>query len=138
MGRIVGIDYGTKRVGLAVTDPLKIIASPLDTIHSKDVVAFLKKYDETEDIEAFAIGMPKNTNNEPTNATPHVKAFVNLLKKSFPSTPMHLIDERFTSKMALAAMIAGGTKKKDRREKGNIDKISATIILQSYMDSRHI
>lgn len=138
MGRIVGIDYGTKRVGLAVTDPLKIIASPLDTIHSKDVLNFLKKYDSAEGIEVFAVGMPKNTDNQPTNATPHVKIFVKHLKKAFPNTPIHLIDERFTSKMALDAMIAGGTKKKDRREKGNIDKISAAIILQSYMDSHSI
>lgn len=138
MGRIIGIDYGTKRVGLAVTDPLKIIASPLDTIHSKDVLDFLKKYDTTEGIEVFAVGMPKNTDNQPTNATPHVKVFVKHLRKVFPNTPIHLVDERFTSKMALDAMIAGGTKKKDRRVKGNIDKISATIILQSYMDSNSI
>lgn len=138
MGRIVGIDYGTKRVGVAVTDPLKIIASPLDTIHSKDIVDYLKKYDSSEGIEIFAIGMPKNTDNQPTNATPHVKVFVKQLRKAFPNTPIHLVDERFTSKMALDAMIAGGTKKKDRREKGNIDKISATIILQSYMDSNAI
>jgi len=138
MGRIVGIDYGTKRVGLAVTDPLKIISSPMDTIHSKDVIEFLKKYHEREVIEAFAVGMPKNTDNQPTNATPHVKVFVKHLRKAFPNIPIHLIDERFTSKMALDVMIAGGTKKKDRREKGNIDKISAAIILQSYMDSHSI
>lgn len=135
MGRIVGIDYGTKRVGLAVTDPLKIIASPLDTIHSKDVIEFLKKYDTSEGIEVFAVGMPKNTNNQPTDATPHVKVFVKHLRIAFPNIPIKLIDERFTSKMALDVMIAGGTSKKERREKGNIDKISAAIILQSYMDS---
>ncbi len=138
MGRIVGIDYGTKRVGLAVTDPLKIIASPLDTIHSKDVIEFLKKYNDNEGIEVFAVGMPKNMDNQPTDATPHVKVFVKHLRKAFPNTPIKLVDERFTSKMALDAMIVGGTKKKDRREKGNLDKISAAIILQSYMDSHSI
>jgi len=138
MGRIVGIDYGTKRVGLAVTDPLKIISSPLETIHSKDVIEFLKKYDATEEIELFAVGMPKNTDNKPTDATPHVKVFVKHLRKAFPNKPIRLVDERFTSKMALDTMIAGGSTKKDRREKGNIDKISAAIILQSYMDSHSI
>ena len=135
MARIVGIDYGTKRVGLAVTDPLKIIASPLDTIHTKDVLDFLKKYDFEEGIEIFVVGMPKNTDNQPTNATPHVKGFVKHLKRAFPNIPICLVDERFTSKMALDAMIAGGTKKKDRRQKATLDKISAAIILQSYMDS---
>ena len=138
MGRIIGIDYGTKRVGVAVTDPLKIIASPLDTIHSKDIIDYLKKYDASEAIEIFAIGMPKNIDNQPTNATPHVKVFVKHLRKAFPNTPIHLIDERFTSKMALDTMIMGGTKKKDRKKKGNIDKISAAIILQSFMDSNLI
>lgn len=133
MGRLVAIDYGTKRVGLATTDPLKIIASPLDTIHSKDVISYLKAYDNKEVIEAFVVGMPKNLNNQDTNATQFVRQFVKLLEKNFPDKVVHLIDERFTSKMALQAMIAGGTKKKDRAKKENIDKISATIILQSYL-----
>ena len=135
MGRILAIDYGTKRVGLAVTDPLKIIATALDTIHSKDVILFLKEYEEVEEIESFVLGMPKRLDNTDTNATPLVKQFHKLLKKNFPQKPVYLHDERFTSKMALDAMIAGGSKKKDRREKGNIDKISATIILQSYLES---
>ena len=135
MGRILAIDYGTKRFGLAVTDPLKIIATALDTVHSKDVIQFLKKYDEKEGIESFVLGMPKKLDNTDTNATPLVKQFHKLLKKNFPQKPVYLHDERFTSKMALAAMIAGGSKKKDRRDKGNIDKISATIILQSYLES---
>lgn len=138
MGRIVGIDYGSKRVGVATTDPLKMIASPLDTFHSKDVIEFLKSYHQAETIEAFAVGMPKNTNNEATNATPLVKGFITLLRKAFPSIPIHEVDERFTSKMALDTMITGGTKKKDRRNKGNIDKISAAIILQSYLESQQI
>ena len=134
MPRILAIDYGTKRVGLAVTDPLKIIASALDTIHSKDIINFLKEYLEKEEVEAFVVGMPVNLDGEETNNTPHVKGFVKILKKTFPDISVHLHDERFTSKLALQAMIAGGYSKKDRREKGNIDKISATIILQSFME----
>lgn len=136
MGRILAIDYGSKRVGLAVTDPLQIIASPLDTVHAKDVIQFLKNYDLSEGIESFVLGMPKNLNGTDTNATQQVRQFHNLLKKQFPEKPVYLHDERFTSKMAMDAMIAGGMKKKDRREKGNIDKISASIILQSYLESK--
>lgn len=138
MGRIIAIDYGSKRVGLAVTDPLQIIASPLDTVHSKDVIQFLKDYDQSEGIESFVLGMPKNLDGTDTNATQQVRQFHNLLKKQFPEKPVYLHDERFTSKMAMDAMIAGGMKKKDRREKGNIDKISASIILQSYLESKGI
>jgi len=136
MGRILAIDYGTKRVGLAVTDPLKIIASALDTIHSKDVLKFLKVYMEKESVEAFVVGMPVNLDGQATNNTSQVKGFITTLKKAFPEMPIHLHDERFTSSMAMSAMIASGYSKKDRREKGNIDKISATIILQSYMESK--
>ena len=136
MGRILAIDYGSKRVGLAVTDPLQIIASALDTVHSKDVIAYLKRYDEQEGIESFVLGMPKKLDNTDTNATPLVRQFEQLLRKNFPEKPLYLHDERFTSKMALDAMIAGGSKKKDRREKGNIDKVSAAIILQSFLESR--
>lgn len=135
MGRILAIDYGTKRVGLATTDPLKIIASALDTVHTQDVLVFLKTYCQTETVEAFVVGMPVNLDGTATNNTPHVVGFVRQLQKDFPNTPVHLHDERFTSKMALQAMIMGGSTKKDRRQKGNIDKISAAIILQSYMDS---
>ncbi|MBB6001397.1 Holliday junction resolvase RuvX [Arcicella rosea] len=136
MGRILAIDYGSKRVGLAVTDPLKIIASALDTIHSKDVLEFLKTYVAREEVEAMVVGMPVNLDGEDTNNTPQVKGFVKGLKKAFPEMPIHLHDERFTSSMAMSAMIASGYSKKDRREKGNIDKISATIILQSFMESK--
>lgn len=136
MGRLIAIDYGSKRVGLAATDPLQIIASPLETVHSKDAITFLKDYDKQEGIEAFVLGMPKKLDNTPTNATPLVEQFQRLLQKNFPEKPLYLHDERFTSKMALDAMIAGGSKKKDRRDKGNIDKVSAAIILQSYLESR--
>lgn len=133
MGRLLAIDYGSKRVGIAVTDPLQLIASPLDTVHSKDIITFLKSYIEKEQVDSFIVGMPKNLNNEDTNATGLVKQFVKLLQKNFPEKLVHLVDERFTSKMALQTMIAGGTKKKDRAKKENLDKISATIILQSYL-----
>ncbi|MFT6827058.1 MAG: putative Holliday junction resolvase [Roseivirga sp.] len=136
MGRILAIDYGRKRVGLAVTDPLQIIASPFETVHSKDVIQFLKDYDLAEGIESFVLGMPMNLNNQPTDATADAQQFERLLKKHFPEKAVYLQDERFTSKMAMAAMIAGGMKKKDRREKGNVDKISAAIILQSFLESK--
>ncbi|MDH5474812.1 MAG: Holliday junction resolvase RuvX [Cyclobacteriaceae bacterium] len=135
MGRIVGIDFGSKRVGIAVTDPLKIIASPLETVPANAIIDFLKEYHLKENIEAFALGFPKNTKNMPTHATPLVLAFEKKLQTFFPDIPIYKIDERYTSKMALATMIAGGSKKKDRQNKGNIDKISAAIILQSYLES---
>lgn len=135
MSRIIAIDYGTKRVGLATTDPLKIIATALDTVHSKDVIQFLQDYHTQEVIEKFVVGMPKNLDGADTNATRHVKAFINLLKKKFPDHEVVTHDERFTSKMALDAMIQAGTSKKYRRDKGNIDKVSAVIILQSYLES---
>jgi putative holliday junction resolvase len=136
MPRIIAIDYGSKRVGLAVTDNLKIIATALDTIHSKDVLDFLEKYMQKEEVEAFVVGMPKNLDGEDTNNTQLVEIFTKHLKKKFPNIPIHLVDERFTSKIALDAMIMSGSKKKDRNNKsGNIDKVSAVIILQDYLNS---
>lgn len=132
----MAIDYGSKRVGLAVTDPLQIIATSLDTVHAKDVIQYLKDYQVREGIECFVVGMPKRLDNTDTNATSLVKAFVKNLRKNFPSLPIHLHDERFTSAMALQTMIAGGMKKKDRRDKANVDKISATIILQSFLEQK--
>ncbi|MCL4141171.1 UNVERIFIED_CONTAM: hypothetical protein GTU68_040465, partial [Idotea baltica] len=121
-----------KRTGLAVTDPLQIIATALETVPSTQVLAYLKKYTAAEDVDAFVIGDPKNLDGSETDATALVKNFVLSLEKTFPEKQVHLIDERFTSKMAVQSMIASGTKKKDRRVKGNIDKISATIILQDF------
>jgi putative Holliday junction resolvase len=138
MGRILAIDFGTKRVGLAVTDPLRIIASPLETVHAKDVIQYIKDYDATEGIDEIVLGMPKKLDGTSTNATQHVQNFHKNLKKQFPEKPVYLHDERFTSKIALDAMIAAGSKKKDRREKGNIDKVSAAVILQSYLESKQI
>lgn len=135
MGRILAIDYGTKRVGLAVTDPLKIISTPLDTMHSKDVEDFLKEYHQKETIEALVIGMPLQTNSSEESANAkNVRNFINRIKKVFPDIPIHLEDERYTSSIAMDTMIRGGMKKKDRRNKGNVDKISAVIILQSFME----
>ena len=133
MPRLLSIDYGTKRVGLAVSDPLKIIATALDTVHSKDLLEYLKKYHEAEQIEKFIVGMPKNLDGSPTDATRHVEIFLKQLKKNFPDIPVFIIDERFTSKIAVQSMIDSGVKKKDRQVKSNVDKISAVIILQDYM-----
>ena len=136
MPRLLAIDYGAKRTGLAVTDPLQIIATALETVRTHDLLEFLKKYSQNEPIEAFIIGMPKKLDNTDSENAQRVLAFIKLLKKSFPEIPVHTHDERFTSSMALQSMIASGTKKSDRRDKGNIDKISATIILQSFMESQ--
>jgi putative holliday junction resolvase len=136
MARVVAIDYGTKRVGLAVTDPLKIFATALDTVHSKDVIAYLKQYDLKEGIECFVVGMPKTLSNEESSNAKFVKVFIIALQKSFPDKEIITIDERFTSSIAMDTMIQGGMNKKDRRNKENVDKISATIILQSYLERR--
>ncbi len=138
MGRIIAIDYGTKRTGLAVTDPLKIIATGLDTVRSHEVLGYLKKYAEQEAVEAFVIGLPKQLDGTPSAIAPQVEAFTRSLQKQFPEVPVHRVDERFTSQMALQAMITGGMKKRDRRQKGNVDKISAVIILQSFMASPRV
>jgi putative Holliday junction resolvase len=136
MPRLLAIDYGAKRTGIAVTDPLKIIATALDTVRTHDLMEFLKKYAGQEQIEAFVVGMPKRLDNTASENAARVTAFVKTLQKGFPDIPVHLHDERFTSSMALQSMIAAGSKKSDRMSKGNIDKISATIILQSFMESR--
>ncbi len=135
MGRILAIDYGLKRTGVAVTDPLKIIASPLDTIPSKDILTFLKNYVAKEAVELIIVGMPKDLQNRDTHGTEPVKKFIAQLAHQLPDLPVKTADERFTSKMAFQTMIDGGMKKKDRKLKGNVDKLSATIILQSYLQA---
>ncbi len=135
MGRILAIDYGTKRVGLAVTDSLQIIATALDTVSAQDIISYLLNYIKTESLECFVVGMPKNLDGEDTGNTEPVQKFIKLLEKNFTDIPIHLEDERFTSKIALQSMI-GNSKKKDRRNKGNIDKISAVLILQSYLERK--
>ena len=134
MGRILAIDYGRKRTGLAVTDPLRIIATALETVESTALISFLKNYLQKETVDEFVIGMPRTLKNEDSEIAPLVRKFIEELKNNFPDKPVYETDERFTSRMAQRAMIEGGMKKKDRQEKGNVDKISATIILQSYME----
>lgn len=136
MGRILAIDYGKRRTGLAVTDPLRIIATALDTVDTSVLLEFLKKYCAREPVDEFVVGMPKTLKNEDSEIAPLVRAFLEVLKKEFPEKPLHLVDERFTSRIAQRAMIAGGMKKKDRQVKANVDKISATIILQDFMSSK--
>jgi putative holliday junction resolvase len=136
MGRILAIDYGLKRTGIAVTDVLRIIATPLETIPTDDLLKFLSTYLQKEGVDEFVVGMPKTLTNEDSENAPRVRAFVEELKKTFPDKPVYLADERFTSSMAKQAMIDGGMKKKDRRDKANVDKISATIILQSFLESK--
>lgn len=133
MPRILAIDYGAKRTGLAVSDPLKIIASALETVPSETLIEYLKKYMQSEEVETFVVGMPKNLDGSDTHGTSYVNRLLEELKTHFPNIPVHLADERFTSKIAVQTMIAGGMKKKDRQVKGNIDKISAVIILQGFM-----
>ena len=136
MGRILAIDYGKKRTGIAVKDVLQIIATPLQTFPSEEVITFLKHYTSTEVVDEFVVGMPVTLKNEDSDIAPLVRAFVAELQKNFPDKNVVLADERFTSKMAMDAMIQGGMKKSERRNKANVDKISATIILQSYLEKR--
>lgn len=136
MPRILAIDYGTKRCGIAVTDPLQIIANGLTTVNRHEIFTFLENYFSREEVETIVVGEPKKLSGEATDATAHVNAFVKQLSQKFPGKKIERIDERFTSKMAFQTMIDSGLKKKDRRDKGLIDEISATIILQSYMEGR--
>jgi putative Holliday junction resolvase len=135
MPRILSIDYGLKRTGLAVTDPLKIIATGLTTVDTKDLLSFLKNYLEKETVERIIIGEPKNLDDSDTHATPWVEKFIKQLHKNFPSIPVEKVDERFTSKMATQAMIEMGLKKKQRQDKRLKDEIAATILLQEYLRS---
>ena len=134
MDRIIGIDYGRKRVGVAVSDPLGIFASALETVPAAKIVEYLKNYTSKEKVGRFVVGYPMNLNNKPAEAAKDVDVFLKVLKKQFPDIPVTLEDERFTSKLAMKAMIAGGVKKSDRREKGSVDKVSAAIILQTFLD----
>ena len=136
MGRILAIDYGHKRVGLAVTDPLQLIATPLDTVHSKDLLPYLKTYHQRETLVGLVVGMPKTLLNEATDSTSAVVGLLRSLRREFPAVPVFEIDERYTSRMAHAAMLAGGLRKKDRRDKATVDRVSATLILQSFLESR--
>lgn len=130
----MAFDYGTKRVGIAVTDPLQIIATGLDTIHPKDVINYLNGYLGREQVERFVVGEPRQMDGTPSQSAGHVKGFITLLKRTFPHIPVETLDERFTSKMASSVVAQSGFKKSDRKDKGRLDTISATIILQSYLE----
>jgi len=136
VGRIIAIDYGKKRTGLAVTDPLRIIATALDVIESPSLLNYLKSYFGKEQVDAVVIGLPKNLKNEENEMTSLVRSVASQIEKAFPGKPVHFLDERFTTAIAHQSMIASGMKKKDRRVKGNADKISATIILQDFLVSK--
>lgn len=133
MGRILAIDYGSKRVGLAVTDPLRMIASGLDTVHSKDLIVFLENYFKKEMVDVVVVGEPRTLDNQASDSARFIEPFVTHLKRKFPAIKVVRFDERFTSSLAHQAMLMGGLKKKDRQNKELVDKISATIILQDYL-----
>ena len=136
MERMIGIDCGTKRVGLAVSDPLCIFASALDTVAAAKVMKYLQAYILGQPVSRFVVGYPKNLDNTPSDHAPYVAVFIRQLQKVFPNIPVSLEDERFTSKMAFRTMIDGGLKKKQRRDKAMVDKLSAALILQGYLDAR--
>jgi putative Holliday junction resolvase len=135
MARLLCIDYGLKRTGVAVSDPLQIIATGLTTVNSNELISFLKNYFLKQEVELIIIGEPKNLDDSDTHATPLVKSIITKLKKEFPQMPVKTVDERYTSRLAKQAMIDMGMKKKDRRNKRTVDEIAATIMLQEYMQS---
>ncbi|MCL2501539.1 MAG: Holliday junction resolvase RuvX [Bacteroidales bacterium] len=137
MERVIGIDFGPKRVGLAVSDPLGIFASALDTVAATKIMTYLQTYTLGQPVSRFVVGYPKNLDNTPSENAGHVSLFVKQLQKKFPDIPVSLEDERYTSKMAFRAMIDGGLKKMQRRDKATIDKVSAALILQGYLDAQH-
>jgi len=136
MARILAIDYGLKRTGIAVTDELQIIASGLTTVVTTELIPFLKDYVAEETVELFLVGLPKQMNNEPSQSEELINPFLNKLKVIFPKIPIVRVDERFTSKIAFQTMIDGGLNKKQRKNKALVDQISATLILQSYLYSK--
>lgn len=135
MGRILAIDYGQKRVGLAVTDPLRIVANGLDTVSTNDVIDYLKRYMDREQVDKIVVGLPRQMNGEDSESMKYIRPFVKRLGKEFPGLEIVFVDERFTSVLAHKAMLDGGLKKKDRQNKALVDKISAVMILQTYMES---
>lgn len=136
MGRIIALDYGIRRTGIAVTDPYQLIANALTTIETKELYSFLKSYFLKEEVESIVIGLPKKLDGSDTDATSQIKLVITQLKDLFPEQHIFHYDERFTSKLAMQTLIQAGTTKKFRRQKGNIDKISAVIILQDWMESQ--
>lgn len=135
MGRIMAIDYGTKRVGFAVTDPLKIIATPLTTVDTPQSLDFIVTYTGTEQVELLLIGYPTDLHGKPADATHHVEGFIKAIRKKLPDMPIKTWDESYTSKMAMQSLVASGVKKKQRRDKKLLDQVSAAIILQEYLQN---
>jgi len=135
MGRILGIDYGRKRTGVAVTDPLKIVASALDTVPTHQLLQFIKDYVAREAVERIVVGQPTQLNGEPSESMKYIAPFIKRLQQELPQMPVTLYDERFTSTLAHRSMIDGGMKKSDRRDKSRVDTIAATIILNDYLQS---
>ena len=136
MGRILAIDYGSKRTGIAVTDEMQIIASGLTTVSTKNLIEFLKSYTSSEIVDLIVIGLPKQMNNELSESEPLILKFIKILNNKFPEMPIERIDERFTSKMAFQSMIANGLSKNQRKNKSLVDEISATLMLQSYLANK--
>lgn len=136
MGRILAIDYGKRKTGIAVTDPLQIIANGLTTVPTHEIMTFLDNYFQKESVEMVVIGYPTQTTGEESESMRYITPFVNRLKNKYPNLPVEWVDERFTSKMAFQTMIDAGLKKSDRQNKNLVDQISATIILQSYLESK--
>ena len=138
MARLLSIDYGKKRTGIAVSDPLQIIANGLTTVETTRLYDFLADYLQKEEVSCIVVGLPRQMNNEPSENMKRIEPFVNRLRKLYPDIPIEYFDERFSSKMAQQTMIDGGVKKKDRQNKALVDEISATIILQGYMESKRM
>ena len=136
MKRLVGIDYGKKRVGVAVSDPLMIFFFFFETVPTANILNYLKTYTSKEEVEKFVVGYPVNMDNRPSEAAQYVDIFLKQLRKAFPQIPVELEDERFTSVLAFQSLIDSGVKKMDRRDKGAVDKVSAALILQTYMDRK--
>lgn len=134
--RIMAFDYGTKRVGIAVTDPLQLIATALTTVHAKEVVAYVKDYLEKEAVSLFVVGMPRQMDGSDSESAQHVKGFIRLLRRTFPAVAIETIDERFTSKMASASIARSGLGREKRRDKALIDSVAAVLLLQSYLEKR--
>ncbi len=137
MARILAIDYGKKRTGLAASDPMQIIATAIGTVETKELIGYLKNYIKENEVEKVLIGYPLNLDDSPTDATPLVDKFIGKYKNVFPDLEIEKVDETLTSKMASLAMVEMGMKKKDRQKKENVDTVAATIILQEYLQSRH-
>ncbi len=136
MGRIIAIDYGNKRTGIAITDELQMIANPYDTVSTDKLIPFLKEYFQKETVDLFVVGLPRKMNFHYSESMKYIERFVKLFRKTFPEMPVKYVDERFTSSIAKAAILDSGKKKKDRQDKSLVDKVSAAIILQTFLEMK--